>query len=294
MKECSVAVIGSLTVDTIIEGSCRHRQCGGTVMYSGITFKRCGIDPCIITNVADSERSLLDIFAAEGIPVRAGSSTATTHFVNYLKDNLRRQEMPCHADPVRADQIEDLVSAFQHFHIGALHPEDIAVDTLRLIGRSRKIVSVDIQGFVRYNDNGCILQRVSDRLPMVLSNALYVKADAEELDAVVEAYSTDAWGLIRRFAIEELVITQGDRGGSIICLNGDRVLYDAVPVEPVISTIGAGDVFFAAYLSSRLYRGENTVVSCETARQVAARQLAGSYITGETLCPGNLQYIIGA
>jgi len=293
MKECSVAVIGSLTVDTIIEGSCLHRQCGGTVMYSGITFKRCGIDPCIITNVADSDRSLLDIFAAEGIPVHAGSSAATTNFVNYLKGNRRRQEMPCHADPIRADQIEDLVSAFQHFHIGALHPEDIAMDTLRLIGRSRKIVSVDIQGFVRYNDHGCILRRASDLLPLILSCARYVKADAEEIEAVMKAYDTDVRELVRRFDIEELVVTNGSRGGVIIRLNGDSVPYNAVTVESIISTIGAGDVFFAAYLAGRLYRGESIVVSCETASRTAARQVAGQFITHDTLCPEGLQCFNG-
>lgn len=289
MKECTVAVIGSVTVDTIIEGSHAYCQCGGTVTYSGITFKRYGLEPCVITNVAYGDRSILEVFNAEGILVRAGSSATTTRFVNYLQGNRRRQEMPRQADPVMASQIADLVPSVQHFHIGALHPDDIDVDALRLIEQSRKTVSVDIQGFVRYNDNGQILQRVSDFLPLVLSSAQYVKADAAELDIVVKAYDTNIRDLTHRFAIEELVVTKGNRGGAVTCLNGDTVPYDAVPVESIVSTIGAGDIFFAAYLSSRLYRGESVIASCETARQTAARHVAGQYITHDTLCPADLQ-----
>lgn len=289
MKKCIVAVIGSITVDTIVEGSRTYRQCGGTVTYGGITFKRCGIQPCVITNVAHGDRSILDVFAVEGIPVKNGSSAATTRFINYQHGDLCRQEMPQHADPITAYQIEDLISSVEHLHVGALHPDDIDADALRLIGQSQKIISADIQGFVRYNDKGCILQRVSDRLPLVLSSARYVKADANELDAVMTAYNMDVRTLVRRFDIEELVVTKGTRGGVVICLNGDRVMYDAMTVESIVSAVGAGDVFFAAYLGSRFYRGESIVVSCETARETAARQVAGHYITHDTLCPEDLQ-----
>ncbi len=293
MNQCSVVVIGSITIDTIIEGPSTYRQCGGTVTYGGITFKRCGIQPCVITNVAHGGRSVLDVFAAEGIPVKAGSSFATTRFINYQHEDRRRQEMTEHADPITAYQIEDLIPSFEHLHIGALHPEDIDADALRLIGRSQKTISVDIQGFVRYNDKGHILRRASDLLPLILSCARYVKADAEEIEAVMKAYDTDVRELVRRFDIEELVVTNGSRGGVIIRLNGDSVPYNAVTVESIISTVGAGDVFFAAYLAGRLYRGESIVVSCETASRTAARQVAGQFITHDTLCPEGLQCFNG-
>lgn len=293
MKQCSVAVIGSITIDTIIEGPRTYRQCGGAVTFSGITFKRCGIQPCVIVNVAHGDRSILDVFAAEGIPVRSGSSPTTTRFINYQHGDLRRQEMPQRADPITASQIEDLIPSVEHLHIGALHPEDIDADALRLIGRSQKTVSADIQGFVRYNDKGHILRRASDLLPLILSCARYVKADAEEIEAVMKAYDTDVRELVRRFDIEELVVTKGSRGGIVMCQNGDKVPYDAVTVESIVSTVGAGDVFFAAYLAGRLYRGESIVVSCETASRTAARQVAGQYITHDTLCPEGLQCFNG-
>ena len=46
---------------------------------------------------------------------------------------------------------------------------------------------------------------------------------------------------------------------------------------------GAGDVFFAAYLASRIYARQSIEEACERAASLAALQVEGRYIQGTLL-----------
>ena len=64
---------------------------------------------------------------------------------------------------------------------------------------------------------------------------------------------------------------------------GEVVAYKAARVGQVVDPTGAGDVFFGAYLFSRLHERQSIRESCEHAALVAAQQVQGRYITQETL-----------
>lgn len=283
MNVSSVAVIGSVTIDTVEHGGRSICQLGGVTTYAGLTFRRHGIDTLIISNVAERDRPILNILANEGINFCVGNTGTTTRFINYVDEYYRLQEMPRSAEPIRAEQIERLMTSFDHAHVGALHPDDISEGALTFLSTLKMFISMDVQGFVRYRDRDRIINRVSDMLPIALSISRFVKADETELETIVSAYKMNCAELIQAFDIEEIVVTRGSRGGFIRDSTGHETHYKAKPVGFIQSTVGAGDIFFAEYLVHRVYRHESVDVSCEYAANLVARHIEGRYIKPATL-----------
>lgn len=286
----SVAVIGSATIDTIIQGQSHLYQLGGVVTYAGVTFRRHGISTVILANVAERDRAILDALKKEGVQIVVGISPRTTHFINYIHDDTRRQEMPSWAVPISLSQIRGLVERVDHVHVGALHPHDIDRDALVYLIEADTLITADIQGYVRYRAGDTIESRVSDNLNHVLSAARIIKADHEELETVLGKYKINLPRLMEKFAIEEVVVTRGAQGGWVRTVTGEEGVYHAIPPDRIHTAVGAGDVFFAVYLVCRMYQQKSIAVSCETAASLASQQIGGQYIRPDQLCLDRLHF----
>ncbi len=273
-----VLVVGSVTIDRIIENRSITERLGGVVTYGGLTFQRLGVATAVVTNVADAHRHLLDILSDEGLAVHAGKSPGTTRFVNESRGDLREQRMPEAAAPVSASRIEPLLATVRHVHAGPLHPDDIDARAVALMGASKKLVSLDVQGYLRINENGRIVPGVSEGLAGALGAAHIIKADEGEFSLMLDHFRESLPGFLRRFRIDEAVITRGSRGASVWTRTGEGVHFGAEAVRRPVSTVGAGDVFFAAYLAAHLYRGLDIDLAAGFAARVAARQVAGKHI----------------
>src|SRR5262249_37105699 len=128
--------------------------------------------------------------------------------------------------------------------------------------------------------------RASPALVPALALASMVKAGREEAEEVVRATGRSLRELVVHFGIEELVVTAGSRGGRVLCAAGDEVEYAAGPTVEHHPT-GAGDVFFATYLVSRLRDQLSVRLSCARAAATASRHVAGEHIVEATLAlPG--------
>jgi len=273
-----VLVVGSVTIDRIIENRSITERLGGVVTYGGLTFQRLGVATAVVTNAADAHRPLLDILSDEGLAVHVGKSPGTTRFVNESRGDLREQRMPEAAAPVSPSQIEPFLATVRHVHAGPLHPEDIDARAVALMGESKRLVSLDVQGYLRINENGRIVPGVSEGLAGALGAAHIIKADEGELSLMLDHFQESLPGFLRRFRIDEAVITRGSRGASVWTRTGEGVHFGAEAVRRPVSTVGAGDVFFAAYLAAHLYRGLDIDLAAGFAAGVAARQVAGKHL----------------
>ena len=110
-----------------------------------------------------------------------------------------------------------------------------------------------------------------------------IKGDRAELQAILDGHQITVEKLIRSYGLDEIVVTAGSEGGRIILASGQVVTYDAASADRVIDTTGAGDVFFGAYLASRIHAGKSIRESCEHAALVVARHVEGVYIREEEL-----------
>jgi sugar/nucleoside kinase (ribokinase family) len=285
----SVVVVGSVTIDRIIENKKTSERLGGVVTYGGLTFQRLGVQTAVVANLAEEHRGLLDVLAAEGVAVHAGRSRRTTHFVNRTDGDRREQLMPEAADPITAGQLKPLLSDIRHIHAGPLHPGDIDPEAMAIMAGSGHLVSLDVQGYLRRAENGRIVPAVSEGLEGALRSAHIIKCDEKEIALILDYYRASLPGLLQRLRIDEAVITRGSHGASVWTRSGEGYHFGAEPVRRPVSTVGAGDVFFAAYLVSHIYRRLDIDMAATFAAGVAAKQVGGKHLapglldlTGET------------
>ncbi|MBN1827736.1 MAG: hypothetical protein JW884_01145 [Deltaproteobacteria bacterium] len=276
-------VVGSITIDHNHEGGSMTLQRGGVAIYGGLALRRHGVETTVIVNVAEEHALLLAPLHKEGVCVVSGASKMTTTFVNRVEGERRSQTLLARADPIQAEMVEKFVSDSAHFHLGPLHPEDIAGDVYEVLATAGVTVSLDIQGLVRSIEGTKVLLRGSPRLASALRCSRYIKADENEMSAACRYFSMDLTSIMKEFMIEEALVTRGGKGGYLVGSSGQAVPYNALTAGKPKATVGVGDVFFATYMAYRLHRGDCAVDSLKEAIFSAAEQTAGRFIDSREL-----------
>jgi len=282
----SVTVIGSITIDQIIMDDKSIEILGGVVTYAGLTFRKHDIPTHIVTNVAKEEKHILKNLGDKGIKVYYELSPKTTRFINYNKSNQRKQIIPAQADPIKEGLVKKALPMANHIHLGPLHPWDIHPGTIAFLKNylektkkeSKPLVTLDVQGYVREINNKVVRTLVSENLDAALWCSDIIKAEKKELKVIIEHFKTTPSQLINKYNIQELVITEGSKGGQILRPKANPISFRALPVKNFVDFTGAGDVFFAAYLIKHLFHGEEISPSCDYAAQIASLKIKGIYI----------------
>ena len=274
-----IGVIGSTTIDKIVSDDGSNLKLGGVTTYAGITYCRHGIPVLIASNVARQDRKILSALEEEKIGVYRGTTDRTTQFVNYTQGHTRRQEIPQQASPIVIDQIQPILGQVDSLHLGPLHPHDIDPAAFSLLPKLSLPIFLDVQGFTRMADNHKIYPSVSDHLTNALGAAQIIKANEDEYHSILEFYHLNLVELMIRFKIDEFLVTLGEKGGFVQTQNGKIFRYAADYVESANDPTGAGDVFFAAYITSRFSKQMPISEACRYAALIAARQVQGKFIS---------------
>ena len=276
-----VGVVGSITIDKIVDQGRTFFKLGGVTTYSGITYSRHGIKSYIVANLAGPDGHLLDQLHQENIIVYNGHSDHTSRFNIHIKGDDRFLELPRRARPIESGQIKAVMRKVDGLHLGPLHPLDFEVVVLNFLRNTRLIIFLDVQGYTRKIINEKVYPGVSDKLAEGLRIAQVAKADGAELKAILDFYQMSINELTTKFNIQELVVTLGPKGGFVQQHSGKKFHYDAHKIDSILDSIGAGDVFFAAYIISRFADGKDIPDACRYASQTAAQQVEGKFISKE-------------
>lgn len=280
----AVAVIGSTTIDLVLTGKGESCKIGGVTTYAGITYRRLGFIPHIVSNIADAavaER----LRSAVALAFHPGASALTTRFVNTLINGERFQEMPAAADPIGPEHVGAALAPANWVHLGPLHPADLLPEVLDVLKRWGRPVLLDAQGYTRRVEKGTgrVTQACAGLLTAALQAARIVKTNRLELDTILAEFGCTPSALVSHFDLNELVVTEADRGGAIFTRRGQVIRYGAPVIACLRDPTGAGDVFFAAYAARRLGRGDSPAAAARQAAELAARQLSGGFIEERVL-----------
>ncbi len=278
-----IGVVGSTTIDTIVSQHRSVTKIGGVTAYAGITYSRHGLDTFVVSNIANNDRAIIERLEQENIIVLNGKTNRTTHFVNDIKKDFRRQELFNRARSIQPRQLSAVIKRVGGLHLGPLHPDDIESEALTSLHNTDLKIFLDIQGYTRKIVTKRVSTAVSRHLPAALSAAHIIKANGTELKYILEHYQKGLAELMKSFEIEESVITLGQKGGLVVTLSGDKFHYKADKIESVTDPTGAGDVFFAAYLICRFVNSQDIPDACRYAASTAARQVEGTHISIDRL-----------
>jgi sugar/nucleoside kinase (ribokinase family) len=284
-----IAVIGSTTIDKIVYRKHCWFKIGGVTTYAGITYSRHGIRTAAITNIAKRNPVIVQKLRQENIRVCSGQTEVTTHFINYLKDDNRKQKITQRAAPISCRQIHDKLKGIALVHLGPLHPSDIDIQAIKSLNKRNLYVILDTQGFIRSVKNKIVYPAVSTRLTDALRISNLVKANYHEYKAIVDFYQVDLSELMRRFKIEEFIVTSGKKGGFIKTIFGETVQYKGYKANKVAAamsiedTTGAGDIFLAAYVIGRILNRQMIADASQYAAKLVTRQINGNYFEPEVL-----------
>ena len=282
-KMNSVLIIGSATIDRVEQPGVSAVKMGGVVTYAGITFRKHGLHTTVVSNIATQDVALFRILRQQDIQLFNGVTKTTTMFVNHVDGDERWQEMPVCAAPITAGQLQCTIQHVDHIHLGPLHPLDIERGFIRLASRKGIWITLDVQGYVRRIEKGKVRQGISEDLHEALLACTVISAERTELQVILDAYQMGIDELMNAYELSEIVVTNGSEGGRVVLMSGEVVSYKARRVNHVADATGAGDVFFAAYLVSRLHQRQSVRVACKHAALVAARQVQGRYIPEDCL-----------
>lgn len=283
MLRKGVAVIGSTTIDKIVRDDRIVFRQGGVTTYSGLTYRKHDIPTIVVSNVAPKNSAVLDRLTERHIVVFGGRSDHTTHFVNEIVGKDRLQELHWKARQIKHDQIVNIMNKVDAVHFGPLHPTDIESKTFTHLKKFNVSIWLDAQGYTRKVIDKRVYPFVSKRLSAALMLAHIAKANGSELRVILDFYHMNLEQLMRRFKIEEFVVTLGKDGGYVRTQSGQELQYNAVKAKSVHDPTGAGDVFFAAYTICRFSQRSSIADACCYAAKIAAQQVEGNYIALERL-----------
>ena len=184
----TIAVVGSTTVDKIVGQNLSFLKIGGVTTYSGITYARHGIDTLAVSNISRKDPEIAASLQQEKITVLNGRTEHTTHFINHINNEGRRQRLPLRAQPISRTQIANILKSARAVHLGPLHPADIDMEAINLLNDPDLNVILDVQGYVRSVKDHIVYPIVSNKLSDALMTAHIIKANKVEYHAILDFY----------------------------------------------------------------------------------------------------------
>jgi len=261
-----------------------QRYVGGSVTNLGINLKKMGHHSAIVATMGDD--GLADYITAEmravGMPldtlrrvpdfptssILVSKSEGTPEFIAYRQaDRL-----------ITADQLEDhLIEKTQIYHTTsfALSLEPARTSILQKACRavdSGATLSIDL------NYSSQIWPDKDEALRIIreyLSYGALVKISDDDAARLFgkEISETELFEILHGYGAQLISFTKGSEGVSVSQVNKKLITKAAIPIKLVADTTGAGDAFWAGFLSARL-SGGSVEYCAESGLKIAAIKLS--------------------
>jgi len=262
LKAPDYLIFGHITQDLIEGGS----RLGGTAAYSSILARRLGLDVVLVTSFAAD----LDLDILDGIQIINQAGQGTTTFKNIYNKSGRTQYLLDRAEVLDITNLPEVFKKATIVHLAPVAGE-IKINAGRKFPKSEVIYS--LQGWLRDWDLTGLVH--SAPLPNLdgenqLEGTAFLSIedldfDRSKVDQVLKSFP-------------DLVLTIGE-GGAELYNNGQMQLAPAAPIQEVDPT-GAGDIFAAAYIISKVMLGKSPLEAARFANALAGLSISRSGCEG--------------
>lgn len=245
-----ICCIGHITLDKVVNPSGQVNMPGGTSFYFSHAIAKLDLRYGLVTAIAESEQYIVSDLRSAGIQVNALPSRFTVCFENiYGEDqDTRTQRVLQKADPFDVSSFKDVDARI--YHLGPLLGDDISLSVIKYLS-AKGLVSLDVQGFLRYVKNEDV--RPTDWLEKTegLPYIGILKANDEELAVLTSCKDIrEGARIIAALGVNEVVVTLGSKG-SLIYTGGVFYEIPAYAPDQVVDATGCGDTYMAGYLYMR-------------------------------------------
>jgi len=233
-------MIGNLTKDVIRTKREERIDFGGAASYCSITAKKLGCETHVFTRGNHELDDWIKNLENLGIRVELQESDNLTCFVNDYMLGERKQFV--YRDAGKID--------FKDFgkvditHLGPVFNE-ITLECVKEARKNSKIVSLDVQGFVRSLKGKEVIKNFWDEREEFLKYVDLVKIGGYEIDSVSKKKNYEnVFHELMSFGVKVVELTLGQEG-SIIA--SEKIHRIPVYKTTLVDKTGSGDVFATAF-----------------------------------------------
>jgi len=269
-----IVVVGHLSRDLIITPISRSEALGGGAAYAMLAPSLNAFDAGIISKVGeDFEQEYWKTLESSGLVLTGlrKSGSKSTRFVNkYDTKGNRVQMVEALAESITPSDFSNLHHDANVIHFSPLTASEIDIDCIRLARSNAKIISIDVQGYVRSIDSsGIVSPRSWTERDEILGLVDVVKFNESELKMTLNAESElSAASQILNLGPRIVLVTH-DTKGSIIYTRDSQITIPLVSANAQVDSTGSGDVYAIGFLleymrSSNLKRAGLFAATCSS------------------------------
>ena len=233
-------VIGNLTKDIIRAKGKEVVTFGGTASYASITAKKLGCDTHVLSRGNHELDEWIKSLTSQGIKIELEGSENISHFVNDYSGDVRKQFWISDAGKI---DFKDL-GKMDIIHIGPILNE-ITLDCVKKARKNAKLLSLDVQGFLRSSDKKRVIMKFWDERAEFLKYVDLVKVNRFESGFVSKKTSyEEICEELLELGPKVIELTLREMGSIIM----EKETYKIPPYQTtLIDRTGSGDVFSSAF-----------------------------------------------
>jgi len=246
-------VIGNLTKDLIRTKEDEKTTFGGSSSYCSITAKRLGCQSFVLSRGNEKFNDWINILKNEGIKVELQESKKITSFVNDYTEFGRVQKVLSDAGKIKFKNIKKM----DVIHIGPVFNE-ITLECVKKARKNCKLLSLDVQGFVRKSVKGKVEKKFWKERKKFLKYVDLLKVSADEIISVSDKINyEDVCRELVGLGVKVVELTFGERGSIVF---GEKLHNIPVYKTNLVDKTGSGDVYTTAF-AIKYFETENELDS---------------------------------
>lgn len=254
MQSYDLLVIGHISKDFNITLGVEERSTGGAVVYSSVAAHHAGARVLALTRLHPEDRAILDVFHRDNVTALYRPSNKTTSIRNtyHTADRERRTcEAIAQADSFDIDDVPKEVQAAVYYLGGLMRGEFPEAFVCELAERGP--LAVDMQSFLRVNENGVLVFRDWPLKRDFIPRVHYLKVDAAEAETLTGLADRErAVRTLCDWGAQEVVLTHNSE--VLVCAEG-QTHKAPFTARNLSGRTGRGDTCFASYCYWRLTHG---------------------------------------